>query len=207
MKRLVVVVASVVTLAFIYGSAVFENARAAPPSETRGASQPAPLGIPLGASRTHIENLFEAAKIPRVATDADNEVYREPIAKIANAGEVVLSFYQGQLARIACVIDVESQQGEPYVRRYQELKEALTEKYGRPVKSREYIDPGYRDHLLLGLESGKAIYGSLWKTADMGISLVLTGDNFKIQFALYYDYLPPSEKLDREKKQTEKNKL
>jgi hypothetical protein len=171
------------------------------------ASQPAPLGIPLGAPRAQVESLFEAAKIPRVSSDAEADVYGEPPAKIADAGQVYLSFYQGQLARALCLIDVESQEADPYVRRYEELKQALTEKYGRPVKSREYVDPDYRDHLLLAIKTGKAVYASFWKTGDMDVSLMLMGDNYKTEFVLSYGYRQLSEKLDRERKQAEKNKL
>jgi len=176
-------------------------------NEAPGASQPTPLGIPLGATRAQVESLFEAAKIPRVSGDSDVDIYREPPAKIANAGQVYLSFYQGQLAQIICLIDVESQEADPYVQRYEELKQALTEKYGRAVKSREYVDPTYRDHLLLAIKTGKASYWSFWKAGDMDVSLGLLGDNYKTEFALYYRYRTLSEKLDRDKKQAEKNRL
>lgn len=207
MKRVVAAAAWLMTMALICFSGAFQRASGASPTETPSASQTAPLGIPLGASRARVEALFEAAKIPKISGDADNDVYREPIAKIANAGTVFLLFYQDRLAQIICMIDVESQEADPYIRRYQELKEALTGKYGRPAKAREYVDDDYRSHLLFAFETGKAFYGSVWKTNDTDISLVLAGDNYKVQFALYYYYRPLSEKLEREKKQTEKNKL
>jgi hypothetical protein len=175
--------------------------------EPQGTDQPAPLGIPLGASRAQVEAAFAAAKIPQLSSEGRNEIYREPPAKIANAGQVLLSFYQDRLARIICLIDVESQEAEPYVRRYQELKQALSEKYGRPYKNREYLAPDYEAHPLLALQTGKAVYGSVWKTGNLQISLMLSGDNFRVTFALSYDYLPLSEPLDRERKQEEKGKL
>jgi hypothetical protein len=202
-------IAAIAALVLFFGFPFRPHGAPADPAaaEVQGTDQPAPLGIPLGASRAHVEGIFEAATIPRLSNDRQDELYREPPAKIADAGQVLLSFYQDKLARIVCVIDVQSQEADPYVRRYQDLKQALAEKYGRPEKSREYIDPDYRGHPLFAFETGKAVYASSWKTGNMEISLILSGDNFKVGFFLSYAYLPLSEQLDREKKQEEKGKL
>jgi hypothetical protein len=118
-----------------------DNSLLRPPTE---ASQRVVLGIPLGAPRHQVEAIFTEAKIPELRRDTGMTVYKEPPAKIKNGGATILLFHEDKLAKVALLIDTESQTAEPYIFRYQELKESLSEKYGQPKTSTEYIDENYR---------------------------------------------------------------
>jgi hypothetical protein len=168
---------------------------------------PIALGIPLGATRGQVEAMFAEAQIPELKRDADTTVYKEPLAKINNAGMSLLVFYQNKLAKIVTLIDIESQKIDPYVSRYQELKTGLTEKYGKPANHREYIEDAYSSYPLLGLQTGKGEYVSYWKTPDLDIALILKGDNFKISFALHYEYRTLFGQFQKQQKKKEKDLL
>jgi hypothetical protein len=178
-----------------------------PTNAPNDSTLPTALGIPLGATRDHVEAMFAEAQIPQLRRDADTTVYKEPLAKINNAGMALLVFYEDKLAKIVMLIDIESQNIDPYVSRYQELKTGLTEKYGKPTNHREYMDNTYSGSPLLGLKTGKGEYVSFWKTPDLDIALLLRGDNFNISFALHYEYRTLFEQFQKQQKKKEKDLL
>ncbi len=154
-------------------------------------NQPSALGIPLGADRRTIEEIFEKAQIRAInAGDGGNSIcyYEQAPKRIKDGGRVMLVFHEEKLAKIVLLIEVESQRVEPYLSRYRSLKENLTKKYGKPKQAVESMDSSCSKHPLLAIKTGKARYISLWETRDLTIGLKLAGDNFNVHFNLQYEY-------------------
>ena len=130
------------------------------------------LVVPLGAPRNEVEGIFSKAQVKQLFRDKLQTGYIEPAVKIRDGGMTLLVFHKDKLAKVGMVINVKSQRAEPYVSRYGELKQALTQKYGKPKKSQEWIDKDYLDHKLLALKTGKAHYFSTWQLPNLRIALI-----------------------------------
>ena len=94
-----------------------------------------------------------------------------------------------------------------YIDDYEELKETLTKKYGKPKmdipglwKNDLYKDD--KSHWGMAISVGHLAYGNSWETPNTKISLMLSGDNYKIQLVLSYT----SKELEEWVKQTEEKK-
>ena len=79
-----------------------------------------------------------------------------------------------------------------YIDDYEELKETLTKKYGKPKTdiSGLWKNDLYKDdksHWGMAISVGHLIYGASWETPTTEINLMLSGDNFKIKLILAYD--------------------
>jgi len=78
-----------------------------------------------------------------------------------------------------------------YIDDYEELKETLTKKYGKPKmdipglwKNDLYKDD--KSHWGMAISVGHLAYGNSWETPNTKISLMLSGDNYKIKLVLFY---------------------
>ena len=94
-----------------------------------------------------------------------------------------------------------------YIDDYEELKETLTKKYGKPKmdipglwKNDLYKDD--KGHWGMAISVGHLAYGNSWETPNTKISLMLSGDNCKIKLVLSYY----SKELEEWVKQTEEKK-
>ena len=78
-----------------------------------------------------------------------------------------------------------------YINDYEELKEILTKKYGKPKKDEKIWDNElYKDDRSswgLAVSVGHLAYGASWETSTTEIVLRLSGDNYKISLILAYD--------------------
>ena len=78
-----------------------------------------------------------------------------------------------------------------YIDDYEELKETLTKKYGKPKmdipglwKNDLYKDD--KSHWGIAISVGHLVYGASWETSTTKIELMLWGDNYKINLTLFY---------------------
>ena len=78
-----------------------------------------------------------------------------------------------------------------YIADYKNLKEILAEKYGSPLFDREvWKNELYRDDYQdwgLAISVGHLVYATQWETDKTYISILLQGDNFKINLGIYYE--------------------
>ena len=166
------------------------------PDSTPSPQAPIVQGLRLGSSRADVETLFAAASIPQIARTAEMIVYQQPVSK-AGAGDFAYStallFHKDKLAKVALFPDISEADAsepdaQPYFSYYGALKSMLIKQYGPPRNTWEHLHKRYRDHPLLGLQMGRCTYANFWSLQDLDIALVLTGENFSIQFSLQYEY-------------------
>ena len=78
-----------------------------------------------------------------------------------------------------------------YINDYKELKETLTKKYGKPILDKVvWKNDLYKNdeqNWGMAISVGHLIYGVSWETSTTNISLMLSGDNFKISLVIIYD--------------------
>lgn len=175
--------------------------------DATGPKPPVVLGVPLGEERSKVEAMFQAANIPQLDRDNHATLYKEPVAKLKDAGRTAVFFSNGRLAKVVTFFDIESSSADRYLARYSELKTNLTEKYGKPHNSFEHIDDTYRDEPLLAIKTGKGRFVSQWETPAVDISLGLYGDNYKVSFMLQYEHRELTEKYEKDRQADEKGAL
>lgn len=100
-------------------------------------------------------------------------------------------FADDQLTRTKYIFTHDHSNHMGFIYDYEDLKEALTKKYGIPTKDKTFWN-GEEDsdnsHPRDGhdLFMGRLSYGSSWKTETTGIWLYLTGQDYDIQLILEY---------------------
>ena len=121
---------------------------------------------------------------------------------------LVYFFVNNKLVRARYVLAEEHSNKNDFINDYDEFKEIIKKKYGKPVKedifwkSRIYKnDPS---NYGMAIATGNLIYLSSWKTNDSKIICFLRGDNFKIYCGV--EYLS-KELGSLEKEQAEKSNL
>ena len=125
-------------------------------------------------------------------------VYQQPVNKLKEgdfAYSTALLFHEDKLAKVALFPDLSEAEkndpsAQPYFTHYNALKAMLVKHHGPPRTSWEHLHQRYRQHPLLALQMGRCTYANFWGLPDLDIALVLTGDNFSIQFSLQYEYRP-----------------
>ena len=99
-----------------------------------------------------------------------------------------------------------------YIDDYEKLKETLTKKYGKPTKD----IPGFWKNDLyksdkrswgMAVSVGHLVYGTSWETPTTKISLMLSGDNFKISMVVSYTSKELEEWADKIREEEAKSKF
>ena len=103
----------------------------------------------------------------------------------------VYSFLEDKLYNSGYFFTGEHTNKNLYIDDYKELKEILTKKYGKPKmdipglwKNDLYKDD--KSHWGMAISVGHLAYGASWETSTTKISLMLSGDNYKIELVLSY---------------------
>ena len=80
-----------------------------------------------------------------------------------------------------------------YIDDYEDLKEILTKKYGKPIKDEEMWDSlsewelkAYKQNLGNSISVGFLTYFAFWETPTTRIELILDGDNYEINLRIRY---------------------
>lgn len=79
-----------------------------------------------------------------------------------------------------------------YIDDYEELKKILTKKYGKPKTDlpgiwKNNLYKNDRSHWGMAISVGHLVYAAQWETSTTTISMMISGDNFKISLTLTYD--------------------
>ncbi len=151
-----------------------------------------PLGLPFGADSARVKAALAAAGIScKVAADGIWECPRAP-AKVAGSRALRLNFDKDRLVRADLEIDPGAQTFAVFRSRYVELKRELTEKYGEPKTSLEYVDRFYvlADDELRAIAEGKGEFTSTWKKGELDAMVSLRGENRQLRLSLVYVLRP-----------------
>jgi len=104
----------------------------------------------------------------------------------------IYSFLQDKLYNSGYALSGTHTNKNLYIDDYEELKETLTKKYGKPKMDipglwRNDLYKDDKSHWGMAISVGHLAYASQWETTTTTISLRLHGDNFKISLVLSYD--------------------
>ena len=98
-----------------------------------------------------------------------------------------------------------------YIDDYENLKETLTEKYGKPKTDKmTWVDDLFKDDKSewgFAISLGDLSYRSTWETPTTYITLVLLGDNYEIDLILAYDSRELKEWADKILEEKAKDEL
>jgi len=104
----------------------------------------------------------------------------------------IYSFLEDKLYNSGYFFTGEHTNKNLYIDDYEELKETLTKKYGKPKtdipglwKNDLYKDD--KSHWGMAISVGHLTYGASWETSTTEIYLMLSGDNYEISLILSYD--------------------
>ena len=157
------------------------------------AGQDRPLGLPFGASMDRVKAALSAAGIScKPAGDSSWQCPRAP-ADVKGAAGLRLGFEKDRLVRAELEIDPRAKTFQAFRSRYVELKRELTEKYGEPKTSLEYVDRFYvlADDELRAIAEGKGEFTSAWKAGELDAKLSLHGENPQVKLTLSYERKGP----------------
>jgi hypothetical protein len=149
---------------------------------------PQPLGLPLGAAMARVRSQLAAAGIVCKPVGQDAlECPRAP-QKVAGATGLRLEFSSQKLTRAVLNIDPGAQKWAAFHARYIELKRQLTEQYGEPKASLEYVDSYYvlADDQYRAIAEGKGEFTTTWRAGDLGAKLSLHGAKRQVRLILSF---------------------
>jgi hypothetical protein len=103
----------------------------------------------------------------------------------------IYSFLEDKLYNSGYFFTGEHTNKNLYIDDYKELKEILTKKYGKPKTDipELWMNDLFKDdksHWGMAVSVGHLAYGASWETSTTKISLMLSGDNYKIKLVLSY---------------------
>lgn len=147
-----------------------------------------PLGLPFGQSLDRVQRAMAAAGIAcKPASAGALDCPRAP-EKIDGASSLRLEFADDRLSRAELRIDPGAKTFAAFRSRYAALKRQLTEKYGEPKASLEYVDSFYvlADEEYKATAIGKGEFTSTWKAGDLGAKLSLRGEGGEVRLTLSF---------------------
>jgi hypothetical protein len=155
--------------------------------------KPVIAGIPMGASRSEIMSLFNSKQIAPLQRTAPMDTFPRLIGEISHIKKAYLFYTNDRLTKLNILFSVPADSknltGEPIFEFYKELRKKLTNDYGQPTNSTDYVHPNFQ-YTLVALESGNAYKLDYWENVDdMKILLSLKGREGEIDFFLTYQYL------------------
>ncbi|MDY7001091.1 MAG: hypothetical protein SVS15_04835 [Thermodesulfobacteriota bacterium] len=138
-----------------------------------------------GMSRQEVID-SEQGKSPH---EKDNRISYK--VKVLGKDFLLLYFFaQNKLVRAVYFLDVEHSNKNDFIYEYEEIKEVLTEKYGRPIKDKtlwaNYLYKNDRSHWGLAISLGHVHFYSTWKKEDTRITNYLSGENSDIHCFVEY---------------------
>ncbi|QDG51132.1 hypothetical protein FIV42_10410 [Persicimonas caeni] len=188
---------------------IFEKEAAEVPASKRGqvlgepptAEEPAPPTAEEPAPPTSEDTHFRDARWGMSRQQVKQLEDEDPIAEeelivgyvdqlLGLKAGVYYVFIDNQLVRGVYGIIEDHTNDNEYIADYEDLKEALTRKYGEPEqdqviwKSNTYRD--HPDHWGMAVSMGDLTYLSTWAQSETDITLSLTGDNFESHLQVQY---------------------
>lgn len=99
-------------------------------------------------------------------------------------------FVSDQLVRAKYIITEKHANATDFISDYDKIKELLSKKYGAPDRDENlWKNDLYRDDYEdwgMAIKVGHLVYYAMWKSERTDIGLVLTGDNYRIDFTMEY---------------------
>ena len=132
---------------------------------------------------------------------------------------VAYSFVDNKLVSGAYALMEKHTNYNMYVEDYEEVKELLIKKYGKPedkwFDGNDYREMLWRndlykddpDHWGLAISMGDLVFRLCWKTSDTDIMLQLAGDNFKVRLNVGYFSRNLENLQEKAKEKETKNKF
>jgi len=124
---------------------------------------------------------------------------------------IVYSFVENRLTEANYVFKHTHTNKNGYIDDYGRLKEILIKKYGEPVKDKIiWENDVFKDSKQdwgTAISVGYLWYGVYWETPITEISMILTGDNFKISLGILYRSQELKEWADKIKEEKVKDEL
>ena len=122
------------------------------------------------------------------------------------------SFLQNKLYNSGYVFTGKHTNKNLYINDYKKLKETLTKKYGEPIKDipgvwKNDLYKSDKQNWGMAVSVGHLVYGTSWETSTTKISLMLSGDNFKISLVVSYTSKELEEWADKIREEKAKSKF
>ena len=99
-------------------------------------------------------------------------------------------FTTGRLTRAVYLVTASHSNKNDYIRDFDNLKELLTKKYGVPSSDdsiwKKSLFKDDREEWGTAVSIGHLVYIAFWETERTDISIILSGDNYKITLAMLY---------------------
>jgi hypothetical protein len=157
------------------------------------------VGLVLGESTQTVRGKFKDKNISLRKSEEGSLVYTTPLVALKNGSETELEFHQGKLMRVRVYLEMPSERFQDFKEHYNAFKNALVKKYGRPVSRRELIPRSFNGNLSSSMLEGEIGYGSVFKSGDIEIKLMLKNKSRRI----YNYFLEYEDSVMRKKKQEE----
>jgi hypothetical protein len=172
-----------------------------------------PLGLSWGSSPDQVRQL--GVKLESVAMRDFGQTYlaSELPRVLSDQKTTILSFgHDGKLWRIAVLSRKfeNDPMGFKVKARYDELRQALEEKYGRPKSTHMLGDSIYREdqYFLAGIRGGKSFWFSSYEPKDVSVELgIIAEDSSTAQWRLIFEDKKLRHDFEASKKALEKKTL
>ena len=106
------------------------------------------------------------------------------------SSSIVYIFSKNKLVRSKYIIQEHHSNKNTYISDFNTLKNKLTKKYGKPKENKVFwINDLYKDKYQdwgFAISLGHLSYYTIWETKDTIILLILTGENYNIDFQIEY---------------------
>lgn len=163
-------------------------------------------GVEWGASKGDVKEVEGSAPI---FEEDLYIVYQDTIGGLK--ANVFYQFYNDKLASAAYIFTEQHSQDNGYISDFKMVDDLLTEKYGEPESEKvNWEDDLYRDdpsRYGFAVSIGHLSYFTTWIDGDVEISNMLAGDNYTVNHAISYEFIPLMEKIEASEKSKDKNKL
>jgi len=117
---------------------------------------------------------------------------------------IIYTFIEGKLVRGSYTFTKTHTNKNDYISDYNDLKETLIKKYGKPIKDTHIWknDLFRNDYQQWGfaISLGHLVYKATWEKSNTNILLILCGDNYEITHTLFY-YSKELENLEEKAKE------
>jgi len=159
----------------------------------RNPKKPVIAGVPMGASRQEVTDLFKAKHIAPSQRSAPLDIFPRLIGEISFIKKAYLYYTGDRLTKLTILFNVppdnQNKIGEPLFEFYKEIRNKMVRDYGQPTNTTDYLHPNMY-YTLVALETGNAYKFDYWENVDdMKILLSLKGKDGEIECSLTYQYL------------------
>jgi len=169
------------------------NGEANEPLLLKNPKKPVIAGVPMGASRREITDLFNAKHIAPSQRSAPLDIFPRLIGEISFIKKAYLYYTGDRLTKLTILFNVppdnQNKIGEPLFDFYREIRKKMVRDYGQPTNTTSHVHPNFY-YTLVAFETGNAYKLDYWENVDdLKILLSLKGKDGEIECSLTYQYL------------------